>query len=574
MRNMRIGSRLFTGFFILLILMIASSGAALYELHTFTTQTGQFMKRSVIGEIHAREWLKNAELAGAYVDAAFYAYAEDAYQHNMQQVIPYRNKVNQEVEALQKMELNSREKELMASAIKEREAFYAAVNEASKLKASGVKHDALVSFMEKNVLPHRDTQLSFMQQFQEYEQKNREKSAEDLAKAHEKANQIKMIVIGAVIAAVFIGVLIAIRLTRGIVGPLNHAVTVAQKIASGDLTSRIEVTSRDETGQLMQAMRDMNEGLRQATTQVRMSAESIAAASSQIASGTMDLSARTEEQASSLEETASSMEELTSTVRQNGDNARQATQLAAQTRDVVIRGGEASQQVDETMNEIDASARKIVDIITVIDGIAFQTNILALNAAVEAARAGEQGRGFAVVATEVRSLAQRSATAAREIKALIDDSVEKVNSGSALVKASTTTMHEIVDSIRRVDDIMSEISSATQEQVSGIEQVNEVVTQLDTVGQQNAALVEEATAAAESLQDQVKVLMKFVAHFRLDEGSAGTTTNMSISAKSAPAPAKAPPAKLAMASKPTAPKPATPKQLTAPAKSDDEWDEF
>jgi methyl-accepting chemotaxis protein len=290
---------------------------------------------------------------------------------------------------------------------------------------------------------------------------------------------------------------------------------VAQTVAAGDLSSRIEAQSTDETGQLMAALRSMNDSLSKVVGEVRHGTDTIATASSQIASGNQDLSSRTEEQASSLEETAASMEQLTSTVKQNADNARQANQLAASASEVAVRGGAVVSQVVDTMGSINASSRKIVDIIAVIDGIAFQTNILALNAAVEAARAGEQGRGFAVVASEVRTLAQRSAAAAKEIKGLIDDSVSKVAAGTQQVAEAGKTMDEIVNSVRRVTDIMGEISSASHEQTQGIEQINQAITQMDQVTQQNAALVEEAAAAAGSLQEQAGGLVQVVSAFRL-----------------------------------------------------------
>jgi methyl-accepting chemotaxis protein len=342
-------------------------------------------------------------------------------------------------------------------------------------------------------------------------------------------------------------------------------------VADGDLTGTIVVTSKDETGQLLQALQDMNNGLVRIVTQVRMGTDTIATASSQIATGNLDLSSRTEEQASSLEETASSMEELTSTVKQNADNARQSNQLAMTASEVAVRGGAVVSQVVETMGSINDSANKIVDIIGVIDGIAFQTNILALNAAVEAARAGEQGRGFAVVASEVRNLAQRSASAAKEIKTLIDDSVEKVGTGSRLVNEAGATMGEVVESVRRVTDIMSEITAASQEQTDGIEQINQAVMQMDQVTQKNAALVEEAAAAAESLQDQASNLLQVVSVFKLDGNAL----------------ALSPASKKVVATRATASKPVVPaariansdKQIvrqraTVVAGDGDEWEQF
>ncbi|GFO60665.1 methyl-accepting chemotaxis protein [Geomonas silvestris] len=299
---------------------------------------------------------------------------------------------------------------------------------------------------------------------------------------------------------------------------LDQAIAASQRIASGDLTAHLTVESKDETGDLIGSLKEMNEGLARIVGEVRNGSDSIATATEEIAAGNADLSQRTEEQASALEETASSMEELTSTVKQNADNAQQANQLAINASGVAVKGGEVINRVVLTMESITDSSKKISDIIGVIDGIAFQTNILALNAAVEAARAGEQGRGFAVVAAEVRSLAQRSAAAAKEIKALIEDSVGKVQDGSRLVEEAGRTTQDIVTSIKRVTDIMAEISAASVEQSSGIEQVNIAITQMDDVTQQNAALVEQAAAAAESLEDQARQMVAVVARFKLEEG--------------------------------------------------------
>ena len=366
-----------------------------------------------------------------------------------------------------------------------------------------------------------------------------------------------------------VGIACAAYITRAITQPINAAVKVAQTVASGDLTSHIEVQTTEETGQLLQALKDMNTSLVTIVGQVRGGTETIATASSQIASGNLDLSSRTEEQASSLEETASSMEELTSTVRQNADNAQQANQLALSASGVAVKGGEVVGKVVETMDAINDSSRKIVDIISVIDGIAFQTNILALNAAVEAARAGEQGRGFAVVATEVRNLAQRSAAAAKEIKTLIGDSVLAVDAGSKLVAEAGSTMAEIVSSVQRVTDIMAEISLATQEQSSGIDQINQAIGQMDQVTQQNAALVEEAAAAAESLQEQSGQLAQVVSVFKLDGAQTAGTAH--------PAAASRP--RMASGARPAPPPRARPMLRAVPstrksAPREDEWEVF
>jgi methyl-accepting chemotaxis protein len=312
---------------------------------------------------------------------------------------------------------------------------------------------------------------------------------------------------------------VAFLATQSITGPLNEAVEVAERVAQGDLSSDIKVQSQDETGRLMQALKEMNASLMEIVGEVRFGTDTIAVVSREIADSNLDLSSRTEEQATSLQETAASMRDLTDTVKQNADHASQANRLASTASEVAARGGMVVSQVVDTMGSINASSKKIVDIIGVIDGIAFQTNILALNAAVEAARAGEQGRGFAVVASEVRSLAQRSAAAAKEIKTLIGDSVEKVTVGSQLVAQAGVTMDEVVASVKRVTDIMTEITIASQDQSNGIERINYTIAQMDDVTQQNAALVEEAAAAAESMQNQASNLAKVVSIFKLDDNA-------------------------------------------------------
>ena len=345
-----------------------------------------------------------------------------------------------------------------------------------------------------------------------------------------------MLVLGVLGAA--LSLLTAWFITRGIVGPVRHAVKVARTVAEGDLSSYIEVRSEDEIGQLSQALKDMNASLQKIVSNVRGGTEQIATASREIADGNMDLSSRTEQQAGALEETASSMEELTSTVRQNADNARQANTLAASASEAAEKGGDVVAQVVNTMASINTASRKIVDIITVIDGIAFQTNILALNAAVEAARAGEQGRGFAVVAGEVRNLAQRSAAAAREIKALIGDSVVQVDAGARLVDEAGAAMSDIVTRVQRVTDIMGEIAEASREQLAGIEQINEAIVQMDQTTQQNAALVEQASAAAGTMQEQARRLHETVGVFRLEAAASAKVSSLAERRKYAVAPTR------------------------------------
>ncbi len=328
----------------------------------------------------------------------------------------------------------------------------------------------------------------------------------------------RLTLIALVAAALALGGFAAVTITRSITGPIGRAVQVATTVAAGDLSSRIVVQGNDETAQLLRALSRMNDSLAQIVGQVRASSESIATGSAQIATGNQDLSQRTEEQASNLQQTAASMEELSGTVRASAETAGQASQLAAGASAAAVKGGEMVGTVVHTMQDITASSRKIADIIGVIDGIAFQTNILALNAAVEAARAGEQGRGFAVVASEVRSLASRSADAAREIKSLIGASVEKVEAGTRQVDAAGASMADIVSQVRRVSDMITEISNAAGEQSTGIAQVGHAVAQLDQVTQQNAALVEESAAAAESLRTQAANLAQAVRVFTLAQG--------------------------------------------------------
>ena len=347
-------------------------------------------------------------------------------------------------------------------------------------------------------------------------------------------------VLAAIAGSVLLAVFFGWRITRSITEPVRRAAEAASRVAEGDLTVDLTTQGKDETAQLLEALSHMKDNLTRIVSDVRQNASSVATASAQIAQGNQDLSSRTEQQASALEQTAASMEELSGTVRQNADNARQGNQLAMSASAVAVQGGEVVGQVVDTMKGINASSRKIADIISVIDGIAFQTNILALNAAVEAARAGEQGRGFAVVASEVRSLAGRSAEAAKEIKGLIADSVQRVEQGTALVDQAGATMAEVVSAIRRVTDIMGEISAASSEQSTGVAQVGEAVTQLDQATQQNAALVEQSAAAAESLKAQAQQLVQAVAVFTLAQGGEPRPTPGALPAArlASPAPAR------------------------------------
>jgi methyl-accepting chemotaxis protein len=383
-----------------------------------------------------------------------------------------------------------------------------------QLIETGRKDEAFDALVDKTI-PARNRLLAWLDA---EKIRQGELLAADLTRVQSDAMRTRFELIALLMAVVaglmvFFGHLVAVVRRR-----VASARVVAERVSEGDLTVPVTDHARDEFTPLVAALSRMQDSLARIVGDVRHGTDTMATASSQIASGNQNLSSRTEEQASSLEQTAASMEQLTSTVKQNADNARQANQLAASASEVAVRGGSVVSQVVDTMGSINASSRKIVDIIAVIDGIAFQTNILALNAAVEAARAGEQGRGFAVVASEVRSLAQRSAAAAKEIKALIDDSVGKVETGSQQVAEAGKTMIEIVASVKRVTDIMGEISSASQEQTSGLEQINQAITQMDRVTQENAALVEESAAAATSLQQQAGHLAEGVRVFKLSPG--------------------------------------------------------
>ncbi|MGE0349260.1 methyl-accepting chemotaxis protein [Hydrogenophaga sp.] len=375
--------------------------------------------------------------------------------------------------------------------------------------------DDVSAALERDLKPLSEAYLKAV-----HDLEKRQKDLYDLSlkDAEDKAAQGRTILIAGGVLALLLGAGAAFVLARSITVPLRQAAEGARFIADGDLTQPIHSEGRDEAAELLQALQGMQASLVRVVAGVRGNAEGVASASTQIAQGNNDLSARTEQQASALEETAASMEELSSTVRQNADNAQQANQLAMSASTVASQGGEVVARVVDTMKGINDSSKKIADIISVIDGIAFQTNILALNAAVEAARAGEQGRGFAVVAGEVRNLAQRSAQAAKEIKELITASVERVAEGTTLVDQAGVTMTEVVSSIRRVTDIMGEISAASVEQSSGVAQVGEAVTQMDQATQQNAALVEESSAAAASLKTQAAELVQAVAVFKLARG--------------------------------------------------------
>jgi methyl-accepting chemotaxis protein len=483
----------------------------------------------------------------------------------------------------------SGEEKALLEKIKEYEAAaMPAIAKASELYLAAKPEEA-TRVMVKEIRPVQKKWMEALDALGQLEDKQNTQSQVDAEAAFANARNFMLVLLA---LAVVMGVAAAVVITRGLLkqlgGEPGYTARIAGSIAHGDLSIAIE-TKQSDRGSLLVEMKEMRNSLVGIVSQVRRGTETIGTASREIAAGNIDLSSRTELQASSLEKTASAMERLTGTVKQNADNAREANQLAATASDVASKGGQVVSQVVETMGSINHSANKIVDIIGVIDGIAFQTNILALNAAVEAARAGEQGRGFAVVASEVRNLAQRSAAAAKEINSLIGDSVDKVERGSKLVGQAGVTMDEVVASVKRVTDIMGEIANASAEQSAGIEQVNHSIIEMDSMTQQNAALVEEAAAAAQSLQDQAAELARVVSIFKLDDGEESFGATLSaIAAPAAPVAASVPavrpparrPARPALKKAPAAGAAPAPAQAAssraskAAATAGDEWEEF
>jgi methyl-accepting chemotaxis protein len=571
MKNLNIGSRLGVGFAVVLLLLAALTVTALVRMQTASDLTYRLINTSIKNQRMVAEWSKIIEVNSVRGVASF---------EITDPVVRAKIEEDLKVDAARSSKLqddiagslrNPAVIEQFKVVRKVRTDYVTTRARAFKMKADGDMAGAKEVF-EKEVTPITTAYLAEVKRFASMQIKAADGVGASIIEAY-SSTRIFLITMG--VLAVLMGIGFAWWITRSITGPIRDAVKVAETVAAGDLSSIITAQGRDETGQLMHALKTMNDSLVGIVGQVRSGTDTIATASAEIAAGNQDLSSRTEQQASSLEETASSMEELTSTVKQNADNARQANKLAGDAAGIASRGGAVVAQVVATMGEINTSSKKIVDIISVIDGIAFQTNILALNAAVEAARAGEQGRGFAVVATEVRNLAQRSAAAAKEIKGLIDDSVQKVDVGTDLVDKAGKTMEEIVQSIAFVTSIMSEISNASEEQSAGIEQVNQAISEMDQVTQQNAALVEEASAAAEAMQEQASELAQIVSVFRLDTNAAATD-RFSVTAAQRSAPT-VPATPAAAARKPSAAAlrlPATRASSKATAPTEGEWEEF
>ncbi|WP_295995894.1 methyl-accepting chemotaxis protein [Rugamonas sp.] len=510
--HMRIASRLALGFAIVLLLSVCATSVALYNARANAEATKQMMARPLAKERIVADWY--VLIYSAVVRTQVIARSsDDTLSTSFAPSITASVKLGSELlKSIDGLIDNDAERTMYRDATTLRNKYQAIKNAVMAAKKAGDAAETDRIYRD-DFTPAADAYQAKVKQFLALQRK----AIDDTAHAIDAANDRSTVLLSLLtVLLVAIGSLAAWVISRSITRPLRSAIVIAASVADGDLTTRFdERMAADEIGELMTALKGMNDALRRIVSEVQNGTRTIATASCEIASGNQDLSQRTEEQASSLEQTASSMEELTSTVRQNADNARQANVLAQAASDVAEKGGSIVGQVVDTMGHIDASAKKIVDIIGVIDGIAFQTNILALNAAVEAARAGEQGRGFAVVASEVRNLAQRSAGAAKEIKTLIGDSVQQVDIGARLVQQAGATMDDVVASVKRVTDIMGEITSASSEQSSGIDQVNIAIAQMDQVTQQNAALVEEAAAASAALQDQSGALARVVSVFQL-----------------------------------------------------------
>jgi methyl-accepting chemotaxis protein len=507
--NLRIGARLGLAFGVVLLITAIMALTGVWRLGALKEETHSLAYTEVKRTDLAQKWVENIRINWVRTSAALHS-SDANHLALLQKEMDATSKVISDLQKeLEPLITDAQGKELFANIGKQRELYRGPRTDLMKKKQAGedvaAAVDATLQPLATNYLKSLDGLMDYMD----------DQLQAGVAKTEAVANSGQWILgIGAGLSAL-VGLFFAVLSTRSITRPIQQAVLSAQAISQGDLAIHIEPRGQDEAADLMHALLGMRNNLAHMVGGVRTTAEGVSSASSEIAHGNNDLSARTEQQASALQQTSSSMEELSATVRQNADSAAQANQLAMTASTVAIKGGEVVGRVVETMKGINEASRKIADIISVIDGIAFQTNILALNAAVEAARAGEQGRGFAVVASEVRSLASRSAEAAKEIKALISTSVERVEHGTALVDQAGSTMSEVVSAIRRVTDIVGEISAASGEQASGVSQIGQAVTQMDQATQQNAALVEEMAAAASSLRSQAHSLVEVMAVFKL-----------------------------------------------------------
>ncbi|MFM8901638.1 MAG: methyl-accepting chemotaxis protein [Burkholderiales bacterium] len=511
MKNIKLGARLAAGFGFILFLALAITALSLWRLESTSTVTQAMMKEPLAKERLIADWYRNVH-AGVRRTGAIAKSSDpsltDFFAQDTAASTSANNEYQKQIEALLS---TPEEKEVFESMAKKRKVFIATRDAIIAAKKEG-KTEEVERMLQDVFMPNAKLYLDSMQSLLDHQRREIDQMAQSVNEANVTTRILLLVLTG---LSLSFGALMAWALTRSIVLPLGRAVSVAQRVARGDLTVERQPIQTDEVGQLLAALEQMQSSLCDVIGGIRRSADSIASASSEIASGNQDLSARTEEAAANLQRTAGAMQHLTGTVNESAQSAHKANEMATSASCVATRGGEVVSRVVNTMEEINAASQKIADIIGVIDGIAFQTNILALNAAVEAARAGEQGRGFAVVAGEVRVLAQRSAQAAREIKDLISSSVERVQGGTQLVADAGATMQEIVVSVKNVSDIIGEIRNSAAEQSSGIGQVGQSVSQLDAVTQQNAALVEQSAAAAESLKLEARRLAEAVSSFRL-----------------------------------------------------------
>jgi methyl-accepting chemotaxis protein len=515
--NLKISTRLVTAFAVLVALLLAIGALSVTRTMQVRTQLVDITDRRM-DAIATLEMLRDEANFQARAIRNIAINEDPGFVANeIKQIVESRERVNTYYTKVEGLITSAEGKAGLESMRSLRPPFGQALDKFKDMVTGGQRTEAVAVLFDEV----RPAQLKYFEAIDQSVSIQDKGAKAASTEAQETVSTMITMVVVAVLLALAIAVGMAFWIIRSITKPLNEAVELARAVAAGDLTRTVQVRSTDETGVLMKALAEMQTGLVSVVSRVRNGSESVSSASLQIAQGNQDLSSRTESQASALEETAASMEELSSTVRQNADNAQQANQLARTASEVATEGGQVVSQVVETMKDIETSSKKIADIISVIDGIAFQTNILALNAAVEAARAGEQGRGFAVVAGEVRNLAQRSASAAKEIKQLITESVDRVSSGTVLVDKAGSTMNEVVSSVRRVTDIMGEISAASKEQSDGVGQIGEAVTQMDQATQQNAALVEEMAAAASSLRTQASDLVEAVSVFRLSGNAVG-----------------------------------------------------
>jgi methyl-accepting chemotaxis protein len=511
MRAFKIATRLALGFSLVLLLLLIIAAVSIWRMQGSSSQMRSIIESGLSTERYIAEWEKNTAmnaLRTTTVAQITNATLADSIKKDMKATSAKISVLQKQVEA----NINDPEaRELFGIVQAKRSEYITARTAAIKNQESG-NEAAARQFYDHDLANYLSAYVGSVSNLLTYQRQLIDRHAQEL----DRSNQLGMVLAASItLLALVMGLLFAWRVTRSITGPLRSTVLLAQSVANRDLSQQIQPQGKDEITELEHALQQMSQGLHSTVSELRSGAMSIATAAAQISSGNLDLSSRTEEQASSLTETASTMEEITATVRQNADNAQQANSLATSATQTATHGGTLVTELVSTMGKINAQSQQIVDIIGVIDSIAFQTNILALNAAVEAARAGEQGRGFAVVASEVRALAQRSAGAAREIKSLIDTSVAAITTGNQQASNAGASMQDIVNAIHRVTDIMNEISSANREQTHGIEEINTAITQMDDVTRQNASLVEQSAAAATSLQGQADTLANLVATFRL-----------------------------------------------------------